>query len=188
MRIAIDMDGTIRDVYAPLKKELEKDGYKVDPIKDWTDYRLTDHIKKDGYNITLDELRSLWFNNYASSCYLHNALVYKYSKEALNIMREDGHKVIMITASPNIYIAGFTIEFLSQQGLSFNEYLFTEYTTKHLIDADLFIEDSPYQWENLTKNNKRVVLIDRPWNRNGDAGTFAKRYKNLIEAYYNEKD
>lgn len=191
MRIGIDIDGTIRDIYSPLKK-IMKETFHLDslPISEWTDYEIWNHFWHNTYEITESKFKELWFNSCKTeSIYCDEANIYRWTKWGINKLKEDGHKIILISASPNINTQLYTIRWLIGNSLHYDEIHFTEYGSKKFVDCDIYVEDSPYQLRTLySETGSFIYCVDRPWNKSFtelDNNTEYKRIKDLRELYYN---
>ncbi len=167
-RIGIDIDGVVRNLYDPLiscfKQEHPK--IKIDPIKEWINYKIWNHFILRGQPVDKNWFKSQWFERYAEECYLENAFPYPYVAESLKHLKSKGYKIIFISAQPNRNCMGLTVEWLGIHKIPFNEIHFTDYWSKDKVNCDLYIEDSPIQFSSLVMAHKKVFIYDQPWNRN----------------------
>lgn len=178
-RIGIDLDGTIRNIYDPLISEVQRvyPTVVIRPVIEWNDYNIWQFFN---FPIKTREqiLKHFWFNS-PSTDYILNigAFTYPYTISVLNSLRKMGHKIIIVSAQHNKQCIKATIDWLNDQ-IPYDELHFTDYLTKPLVDCDVFLEDSPFQYKHLTSKGYRCYLIDRPWNKSVKTEF---RVKNMIE-------
>jgi uncharacterized protein len=66
-----------------------------------------------------------------------------------------------------------------EKNLEFNKVVYVQ--QKSQLDYDTFIDDSPYEAENIIKEKKMCVLYDQPWNRSVKSNRDLVRIKKLAE-------
>jgi len=181
-RIGVDLDGVVRNLYHPLVNAIKRDHpkIKIDPIEKWTDYHIWNHFKLKGKPVDEWWFKQLWFDRYVEEVYHRNSFTYPWACEVLKKQKSKGHKVIFITAQPNSKCIGWTMYFISKWKIPFNEIHFTEYESKHKVECDVYIEDSPKQVRMLAHRN--VFVYDQPWNRQLEEDNIIyPRFKSWLE-------
>lgn len=158
MKIGIDIDGVILDferelrTYAELYDyiELNKDG-----IKDKSQFYV-----KDRYNWTDEEelnFEKKYFINLSKEAHLILG-----AKEVINMLKNDGHELIIITARGGkiAEMKDVALEKLNSAGLVFDKYYWKQ---KDKLDVakdeniDIMIDDSYTVCENFSKNGIKAV-------------------------------
>jgi len=179
-RIGIDIDGVVRNLYYPLIQAFRQNHktYKIDPIEEWTNYEIWNHFKLNGKPCNEAWFKNLWFDRHAEYIYRKGAFAYPYACEVLKHLKSKGHKIIFISAQPNQLCMGLTIQWLNDWKVPWNEIHFTDYYSKHKVDCDVYIEDSPMQFSNLVMNNKPVWMYSQPWNKSVPA---VNRFNDWLE-------
>ena len=159
MRIGIDIDGVLRDLYTQLVdvylREYPDEWCR--PVSEWGNYDISDVFSIG------DEIYNFWFR---SSC---TKEIYQSAKPfpGYGIIHDMATKneIEIISNQPNDLTTYFTLNWLQGLNLPYNGLHFTK--DKFLIDCDIYVEDSPEQILRLRKDNKRVVVVKCPWNDNG---------------------
>lgn len=174
IRVGLDIDGTIRDIYTPLVKILEEENPNMDfpPLSQWEHYEIWRNL-----NLKEEYVKDIWFNRMAVEIYYSNSLLYEPGFWASFDEKNYNFDIILISGQPNIFTMGYTLQWLEDEGILFKELHFT--TEKHLVYCDYYIDDSPAYLEQLWQNQtgKRlnygvvtpvcpVIKINRPWNKN----------------------
>lgn len=172
-RIGIDLDGTIRNIYDPLVNEIQRIYPRViiKPIIEWNNYNIWQYFNFPGgisdSPIKTREtiLKKIWFDSPSTDFILNTgAFTYPYTISTLHRLQKMGHKIIIVSAQHNKQCIKATIDWLNDQ-IPYDELHFTDYLTKPLVDCDVFLEDSPFQYKYLTSKGYRCYLMDRPWNK-----------------------
>lgn len=196
MRIGIDIDGTIRDIYSPLKSLAEElYNLKSEPIYKWTNYKIWNHFFyfKKGFTTWTsereNEFKQFWFNSrQTENIYYLYAKPYSWTKWALDKLRKDGHKIILISAAPTKKIMKYTLNWLDYNYIPFDEIHFVEYESKPYVECDVYLDDSPFQLSVLyAETNGNIFCMNRPWNKlfkTLDKNTEFHRVKDMREFYY----
>lgn len=96
--------------------------------------------------------------------------------EAMQEMADRGWLLHLVTARGALahgeLIRKHTIDWLHAHQIPFDSLTFS--SDKTIVDVDVFIEDHPKNAEALVKVGRKVVLIDRPYNRECGWGTRAQ--------------
>lgn len=159
MRIGIDVDGVLRNLYIKLVEVYLRefpDGW-CRPVSEWHQYNIDNDfsIGKDIYDF--------WFNS------KHTKEIYMESPsfsgiDIIDQIAED-NEIEIITNQPNPNTAQYTLQWLQNLNIPYNGLHFTK--DKEFIDCDIYVDDSAEQILNLRNENKRVAVVDQPWNNNG---------------------
>ena len=186
-RIGVDIDGVIRNLYVPLVSyfDLYHHDIDIDPISEWTNYKIWNHFRRKGKPVDEKWFKNIWFKREARSIYLDHAYPYPYAAESLHYIKSMGHKIILISAQPNRLTMGLTMQWISKKSIPFDEIHFTDYSSKAKVSCDIYIEDSPHQLSELAMANKVVFIYDQPWNRNAPA---ANRFHSWPDIVYEIKE
>lgn len=174
IRIGLDIDGTIRDIYTPLLKKLRERNPDMDfpPVSHWECYEIWKSL-----GLSEEALKRIWFHEEVEYIYLRGAKMYE------NVYFSFA-EIILISGQPNQRTRELTLEWLKINGIPYDEIHFT--TKKHLVQCDYYIEDSPAYLEQLVKNvdglspSDNIIKIKRPWNK--DAIYFDKSFDTVKEA------
>ena len=168
------------------------------PVEFWHEWEIWKIAKyTNGDRIYKEEFLKLWFNSPITKEIYLNAPVYKYTIGPLRKMRELSHKVCILTAQPNKKTMWYTHQWLQWNKIPYDELHFVEYGNKHLVECDIYIDDSPYNismiyaMSEITLNvgdDVKIYVMDRPWNKKIDFGGWdiddilcIKRIKSLLE-------
>ena len=178
IRIGLDIDGTIRDIYTPLLEILQEENPNADfpPVPLWEHYEVWKNLKlKEGY------VKSIWFGSHAFEIY-QNSKMYE---KSLKFSQDT--EIILISGTPNKDTAAYTLEWLKINKILYDEIHFT--TQKHLVFCDYYIEDSPAYLEQLWNciKDRSVytsymfpITFNRPWNKK--CYTYNRAYDTVQEA------
>ncbi|HHY79084.1 MAG TPA: hypothetical protein GX516_01745 [Thermoanaerobacter sp.] len=136
--VAVDIDNSLINV----NKELERLGYDINlyPNPELTEDFWT---SREGVDILLNaELISITVNFAASFIKLGAEVVFVTSRsEELKLLTEEWLQK---------YFPGFEVYFTKE---------------KHLLDADIYLEDDPQQIQKIISLNKTVLIPEWPYNR-----------------------
>ena len=170
MIIKIDVDGVIRDIVTPSCNLYNKTfGTNI----------TSDDVKEYFYDKTFTKLNGkacdFFFKEHADEIFYGLAKPFDKVKEAIDLLREYGNKVIIVTWQPTIESKFLCLNFLADNGIEYDDICFTK--DKHLIKGDIIIDDNP---EFLLKedNTTKKYCIDRSYNRNH---FFENRYSSLFD-------
>jgi uncharacterized HAD superfamily protein len=189
-RIGVDIDGVVRNLYHPLVKVFKEQHkrFKIDPIEEWTDYKIWNHFTFNGKPADEHWFKKLWFDDHAEYIYRKGAFAYPWACEVLKHLKSKGHKIILISAQPSRKCMGLTLQWINDWKVPWNEVHFTEYNSKSNVDCNVYIEDSPYQITKLShrKGYRNTWVYDQPWNQtynyyNKDHIWYNPRFKSWLE-------
>lgn len=164
MVIKIDVDGVIRDLLRAMcevfNDEFDRHVYPCD-IKE---YNVNEEpyfsIIKDKYpSITPHEY---FFREHSRKVFLDDAYPIFGAKQAIDKLRENGHKVVIVTNQIGIKNKVYTLEFLNKNNIKYDDICFT--ADKWSINGDYLIDDNPEFLEDEREIAKKII-IDAPYNQ-----------------------
>ena len=97
--------------------------------------------------------------------------------KAINKLRENGHKVVIVTWQPSLENKVNTLKFLEKNNIQYDDICFTR--DKWMIESDYLIDDNPEFLLDLRDNSCKIA-IDFPYNRH--VNDYVIRRYNLMEA------
>lgn len=159
MRIAVDIDNTIADYTGALREYVRERYPGLDdyPMTGPKDYGFTDPAWPFG---AVEEFRAMHAKAVAAGLYLKEEVL-PYVEETIDLLEDRGHQVMFCTSRRDD-THGDTLRWLNahhllpaDRGLWMGG--------KLLLDADLYIEDSPYAIRTLADAGKTVLHPDRPY-------------------------
>jgi 5'(3')-deoxyribonucleotidase len=165
--IKIDCDGVLRDML-PAMCSIYNDYYddNLTP-KDVTDYDV-----KKVFNKCPDPNR-FFFREHSDYIYL-NSKPCKMAKEAVEMLREKGYTIAIVTDQPTFETQYYTLQWLKDNQIYYDTIVFTK--DKKMINGDITIDDNPNVLSECYEKEK--ILIDAPHNRNDKR---FKRFNTLFE-------
>ena len=166
MNIGIDIDDTISETFETLLPYAQK--YTIEDLgresKIKIDSNLTNHfyiIYMNGW--TEEEAKKFWLKYYAEI--LKHVNMKKFAAEVINKLKDDGHKIFLITARwdmPNEDINEITKNWLKENNVQYDK-LFTNASDKLKLikdnNIDLFIDDSFSNCKNIVDNSSTKVYM-----------------------------
>jgi len=164
MVIKIDVDGVIRDLLRAMcevfNDEFDKHVYPCD-IKEYNVNEEPDfRIIKDKYpSITPHEY---FFREHSRKVFLDDVYPLFGAKQAIDKLRENGHKVVIVTNQIGIKNKVYTLEFLNKNNIKYDDICFT--ADKWSINGDYLIDDNPEFLEDEREIAKKII-IDAPYNQ-----------------------
>jgi 5'(3')-deoxyribonucleotidase len=156
MIIGVDVDGVLRNFADSLIKEYKK-AYPRDKVVQppfWDVYPLHGYfpIGKGIYKFVFDE--------HAKEVYL-NARPYTGAYSFMRQLRQQGHKVVIVSFQPNKSIEELTTKWLDEQEIERDAVVYT--ARKQDAGVDLLLDDCT---DNLRSLEWTVgVAMNRPWNQ-----------------------
>lgn len=166
MNIGIDIDDTISETFETLLPYAQK--YTIEDLdresKVKIDSNLTNHfyiIYMNGWSE--EEAKKFWLKYYTDI--LKHVNIKKFAAEVINGLKNDGHKIFLITARwdmPNDDINEITKNWLKQNNIKYDR-LITNASDKLKIvkdnNIDLFIDDSFSNCKNVVDNSSTKVYM-----------------------------
>jgi len=174
MRIAIDIDGCVRDIHSKLiqvyKREMDMSEHWCDPPEKWFEYEISKHFSIG------DGIYDFWFRSHAEEIYLH-ALPFP-GTDLIADLFSYGHDLIVLTDQPNPATARYTLEWIYEY-LPAKEIHFT--SNKHLVNCDIYLDDAPHHLKDFKKHGLDYVIMSRRWNIDAPGINGATRISNLYD-------
>ena len=175
MIVKIDVDGVIRDVMSTICEINEQEfGEHITP-EDIVNYDFSGlfHTVKERYGDPVD----YFFRKRGYEVLLGKAKCFDQAKEAIDLLRSHGHRVIIVTYQLSPDNMRYTLAFLSERGISYDDIVFTK--DKYLVQGHYLIDDCPDCF--LEKEMAKRIIIDAPYNRFLSEGC-GRRFRSLYEA------
>ena len=155
MKIGIDIDGVLTDLstfYLDYGAKVIFENKKGN-ILDANEYELNDIL--DLGNISIEEIWNTYDKFYTKERYTR-----EFASEVLQRLKEDGHKIHIITARDPTYEQGekWTIDWLEENNIPYDNLEFTSNKYENCLDnkIDLMIEDDV---ENIEKISTIIPVI-----------------------------
>lgn len=181
MNIGIDIDGVLTNDDDYILDCTSKYCYENN-IKGFENADLYEYRKFDWDENTIDDYRNKYFINY-----IKNEPARKFASEIIKRLREDGHKIIIITARYKTFENGkigddnireCTLNWLKENDINYDKIIFTKPPkVKEIIEnkIDLMLEDSPTTINEIVKVVK-VLYYDTRYNKDIEG-------ENIIRVY-----
>ena len=161
MRIAIDIDGVMRDSVRKMV-ELYNDYFstklQVDDVEFYDvkkSFPLLEEIGMDSYKFFFDDHDM--DVNFSSYCF--DAVI-----QAIKKAHQQGHSIHLITYQPSLKNKISTIGWLGNMNIIYDSITFVSKHAKNIIDVDVMIDDNPSYFKEV--NTNRCILINRSYNKN----------------------
>lgn len=161
MVIKIDVDGVIRDIIAAMVEIYNErfgenltvwdiDDYDINLNFSEVERRLgkkpTDYFFNDNGDLVFETLSKPFYG----------------AKEAIDRLRERGHKVVIVTwqfSKKNMF---HTLEFLEEYGINYDDICFTR--DKWIVNGDYLIDDNP-EFLGDVRDDSEKIMVETPYNR-----------------------
>ena len=193
MNIGIDIDDTISNTFESAKNYAEeyiKNELKKEPVMDIS--KVKDHYYiRDMFGLTTEESDYFWKKYYNKI--IENVKPKASSVEMINKLREDGNKIIIITARwSDEENDAFKISeiWLKKNGIKYDK-LYTGIEVKDETaikeKIDLFIDDSINQCKVVTEAGIKSYLFDAETNRHINPDKAIERVFSWDEIYNKTK-
>ena len=175
MVIKIDVDGVIRNInekMCEMYNDLFDDNLTCDDMFDYNVEKVFAKLmEKKGIKAV-----DYFFDWNAREIFL-NSKPYDGVREAIQALRDAGHKVVIVTWQFNLNNKYYTLEFFERNNIPYDDICFTR--DKWMVQGDWLIDDNPeFITDERDKSSK--IMINMPYNKN--MGIKTERAVNLIEA------
>ena len=161
MRIAIDIDGVIRD---SVRKMVElynnyfSTNLQVDDVEFYDVEKSFPLLKESG----IDPYKFFFDDhdmdvNFLSYCF--DGVI-----QAIKITHQRGHSIHLITYQPSLKNKISTIRWLEVMNIIYDSITFVSKHAKNIIDVDVIIDDNPSYFKEV--NTNQCILINRSYNKN----------------------
>ena len=175
MIIKIDVDGVIRNINKSMVDLYNSDFFdsiKVDDISEYDVEKVFPKIKK-----TLGITASDYFFKFNSNKIFLLSETYSKVRESIDLLRNNGHKVIIVTWQPVFRNKINTLYFLESNGIQYDDICFTK--DKWMVQGDWLIDDNP-EFITDERDESKKMMIKMPYNK--DCNFPCNRANNLQEA------
>ena len=175
------MDGVLRNMNARMI-ELYNQKFKTNlTIEDITDYDVSK-------SFPLFEMRGnmtakdYFFKVRSLDCFLLSK-PYEGVKEAMQKLKDNGHKIVIVTWQFSIKNKSYTLEWLEENHIPYDDICFTK--DKWMIQGDVLIDDNPeFILDEREKSYK--YLIQQPYNQECNfEGSKVRSFKAAVELICN---
>lgn len=176
MIIKIDVDGVIRDTNNSMIN-LYNDFYpnKIMDISDMKDYSVYKSFPDNGIN-----WHDFFFKNNAKKIFFESKVL-DGAKRAIDMLKSDGHYIIIVTYQIDEINKKYTIDWLKNNHISYDMIAFTN--EKQLVYGDILIDDSPHV---LNKERSDVLCYCIDYEYNKDLNSENLRHKSSLLEVANE--
>ena len=161
MRIAIDIDGVIRDSVwkmVELYNNYFSTNLQVNDVEFYDvkkSFPLLEEIGMDPYKFFFDDHdMDVNFESYCFDGVIH----------AIKKAHQRGHSIHLITYQPTLKNKISTIKWLCIMNIIYDSITFVSKKAKNIIDVDVIIDDNPSYFKEV--NTNRCILINRSYNKN----------------------
>lgn len=175
MVIKIDMDGVVRNIFDEMCIIYNNVFGTHLCVDDIFDYDVDVVFTKIKENIGISAA-DYFFKLYAYRLF-YETNPYDGVKEALEKLRDEGHKVVIVTWQYTLDNKLNTLRFLDRHNIPYDDICFTK--DKWMIQGDWLIDDNP-EFITDERDKSRKIMINMPYNRN--CKFFCTRADNLQEA------
>lgn len=175
MVIKIDVDGVIRNInekMCEIYNQLFNEKITVEDIFDYNVEKVFNRIKEKIGMTAVD----YFFSWEAKEVFLHSE-PYAGVREAIQKLRDAGHKVVIVTWQFNLQNKYYTLMFFEKNKIPYDDICFTR--DKWMIQGDWLIDDNP-EFITDERDKSRKIMINMPYNKN--CGFSCDRAKDLQEA------
>jgi len=175
MIIKIDVDGVIRDMMQAMCDVYNEDFDEHFTVEDIFDYDVEKVFPKirEKYNISASD----YFFKRKSHSLLFLSGPCKGAKEAIERLKNAGHKIVIATWQFTLENKELTLFFFEHNHIPYDDICFTK--DKWMIKSDWIIDDNPAFIIEERETSKKI-LVDMPYNR--DCIFDGYRVNNLKEA------
>jgi uncharacterized HAD superfamily protein len=172
MIIGIDIDDTISDTYACIfpyaqKYTIEDLGKKIGNGGKFS----TNHMYVEGFHKWNEEEARNFFDKYYESILL-NVRPKLFAVETIQKLKEEGHKIILITArflSKKFDVKELTLKWLEDNKIYYDELIINAQNKVEVAqnkEIDLFVDDSIQNCEKMIKTQIRTYIMNTITNSN----------------------
>lgn len=175
MIIKIDVDGVIRNINETICKMYNDLFDENLTVEDMFDYDVEKVFKKfkEEYGMTAVD----YFFNWSSKDVFLRSNPYDGVREAIQKLRDAGHKVVIVTWQFTLQNKYYTLMFFEKNRIPYDDICFTR--DKWMIQGEWLIDDNPEFIEDKRDKSKKI-LINMPYNKK--VIPFVQRADNLQEA------
>jgi 5'(3')-deoxyribonucleotidase len=174
MRVKVDIDGVLRNTFSAMIDLYNKEFDESLQVSDIISY--DPDISFPLIHEKLGKSGSTWFfKEHPRECFL--APAFPGVSEALIRLRSKGWEVVICTNQPTEAGRRYTLEFLENNKIPYDELHFTR--SKHLVSGDYLIDDAPDFLTAPVQGLESRICVDYPFNQGIPSDL---RVKSLTEA------
>ena len=177
MIIKIDVDGVIRDLVGTMcnmynRRFAKKKADRVIPDQ-ITDYNVDNFFPliREKYEMSP---RDYFFVKKSYDTFRGYANPFPQVNDAIDMLREDGHKIVICTWQFTHENKCATLGFLDDFSIEYDDICFTK--DKWLVQSDIFIDDNPEFLLDEREKTSWKMIIDQPYNKNCNVNRYASLY------------
>lgn len=165
MVIKIDVDGVIRDITSAMcyiyNTEFAEDDIMKYTPDDITDYDINKHFPliSEKENVLPTDY---FFRTRSEQVFKTLSEPFKYVRKAIDMLRNNGNKVVIVTWQYGIDNIRHTVDFFDLYDIGFDDICFTK--DKWRVRGDYLIDDNP-SFLLEQKDMSKKIVIDAPYNR-----------------------
>ena len=166
MNIGIDIDDTISETFETLLPYSQKytiESLNKEPIKQLKSDAVTHTYIEDINNWNEKEALKFWIKYYIKI--LEEVNIKKFASEVINKIREQGHKVYIITARPDVKLVNIkeiTRKWLEENDVQYDELIINASDKAKIVkekEIDIFIDDSLNNCKSIAENTSAKVYM-----------------------------
>ena len=166
MNIGIDIDDTISETFETLLPYAQK--YTIEDLKKESKVTIDSNIANHFYIVYMNgwnekEATDFWSKYYGEI--LREVNIKKFAKEVINKLKEEGHKIYLITARwdmPNDNVKQITKKWLEENQVEYDELIINASDKLKLAKEnkiDIFIDDSFKNCKAIADNTNAKVYM-----------------------------
>ena len=163
MRIAIDIDGVLRNSVETMLKIYNINFNEEMKEEDWKLYSVAETFpnieKKSGMSA-----HDFFFARHNGEQVNRYSDMYPGVLDAMKKLQDDGHSIHIISYQPSYKNKLHTLIWLEDTKIPYDTVTFCTKRAKNLPDVDVMIDDNPQYFQDV--NTDRCILINRSYNEN----------------------
>lgn len=169
MRIKIDIDNTIRNIEIRMLAVYNSTFNESLTVNDIKYYDVNMSFPK------CDNAQHFFFNSGWTDYIFNSGIPMNGAIEGLELLKELGHEIIIVSYQPNIHHQQITLDWLKKYHIPYDAVVFVNKEDKTLVNADYIIDDNP---KFLDADPAKKVCIDWAYNRHKE---YDYRVKSIYE-------
>lgn len=163
MRIAIDIDGVLRNSVETMLKIYNQNFNASMKEEDWKHYSVQETFPDIKKKLGI-EAHDFFFARHNGEQVNRYSDTYPGVLEAMQKLKDDGHSIHIITYQPSYKNKLHTLIWLEDTKMPYDTVTFCTKRAKNLPDVDVIIDDNPQYFQEV--NSDRCILINRSYNEN----------------------
>lgn len=163
MRIAIDIDGVLRNSVETMLKIYNMNFNEEMKEEDWKLYSVSDTFPNIEKKLGISA-HDFFFGRHNGERINRYSDTYPGVLDAMKKLQDDGHSIHIISYQPSYKNKLHTLIWLEDTRIPYDTITFCTKKAKNLPDVDVIIDDNPQYFQEV--NTKRCILINRSYNEN----------------------